>query len=156
MKTMRMLGVACSVAAMGLIGCEKKESPKPAPPKGTGTDVLKGTTDAVKDAAKGAGETVEKAAKEAKDKAVAAAQDVYDSAKKELDALAAKVSGSSSPEKPLWQKALDGVKAQFGDAEKKLGDMKADNSDWAKISEELSTLMTKAKESLQSLASQVK
>jgi hypothetical protein len=148
MKTMQLLGVACSVLALGLVGCEKKESPKPTPPKST--------TDALKDAAKDAGATVDKAAKEAKDKVVATAQDLYDSAKKELDALAARVSGSTSPEKPLWEKAVDGVKTEFAAVEKKLSDLKADNSDWAKINEELSTLMTKAKESLQSLASKVK
>jgi hypothetical protein len=140
--------VMCAAAATGLMGCDKKGSSNP-PAGGTGS---KSTSDMLKSA----GEKVDEVAKQAKEKAVAAAQDVYDAAKKEYDALAAKVSASSSPEKPLWQKAVDGVNEQLEEAGKKLNELKAENSDWKKISEEISSLMTKAKDGIKSLASQVK
>jgi hypothetical protein len=152
MNKMCIFGGVSAALVLAASGCETKEAPKPAPPKGADTTPPNKTVDAVNDAAA----AVDSAAKDAKDKAVAAAQDLYDSAKRELDELAAKVSSSSSLEKPLWERAVDGVKSQFGEAERKLGDLKADNTDWERLSGEFSTLMTRAREGLKSLASQVK
>lgn len=152
MKAFGLVAAACVAMAIGVVGCEEK---KPTTPTSGGT-APKGIGDSIKDAAKNAGETIDKAATQAKDKAVAAAEDLYNSTKSEFDALASKVSSSNSPQKPMWQTAVDSVKSHFNDAEKKLGELKADNSDWQKISGELSSLMTKIKEGIQSLASQVK
>lgn len=156
MKLQHLLSVACAALALGLIGCDKKKEPVTGAPKTPGSETLKGASDAAKDAANKAGETIDKAAKEAKDKVVSTAQGLYDSAKKEFDALAAKVSGSSSPEKPIWQKAVDGIKTQFSQADTKMSDLKADNSDWKKIGDELNALMGKISEGVKSLAGQVK
>lgn len=155
MKSMHLLGVVCSALALSVVGCEKKESPKPAPKNGTG-GTLSDAGNALKDAAKNAGGTVDQVAKEAKDKAVALAQDGYDAAKRELDDLSAKVASSTSAEKPMWERAVDGVKTQFAEMDRKLSDLRADNSDWKKISEELSALATKARTSIQELAAKVK
>lgn len=157
MKTRQLLAIITSAAlAAGFVACQKKEAPKPAPKQTESGDALKGMTDAAKDAAGKVGETVDKAATELKEKAIAAAQSAYDNAKKEFDALTAKISSSSSPEKPIWQKAADGIKAQFSDADKQLSDLKADNSDWKTLSENFTSFISKISEGIKNLASQVK
>lgn len=143
MKSLLMVGIAA--AGLLLVGCDKKG--------GSGKQT---TTDSLKNAAKDAGKAVGDLAARAKEEAVATAQDLYEKTSNEVDALADKISQSASAEKPAWEKLVEGVKTQLTEAKAKLEEMRPDNSDWKKISAEFSSLMTKAGESLKSLASQVK
>jgi hypothetical protein len=144
LKLVAVVGAGLAVALAGS-GCEKK-----------GDASKKTTTGAINDAAKGAAGAVADAAARAKEEAVAAAQELYESTSTEFDALAAKVSSSTSPEKPVWQGLVDGVKAQLGEAKTKLESMRDENADWKKLSTEFSALMTKIGDGIKSLASQVK
>lgn len=144
LKLVAVVGAGLAVALAGA-GCKKESEAN-----------KKTTTGAINDAAKGAAGAVADAAARAKEEAVAAAQELYESTMTEVDALAAKVSGSSSPEKPVWQGLVDGVKAQLGEAKTKLESMRDENADWKKLSTEFSALMTKVGESVKALASQVK
>ena len=142
MKKLMIVGVA-SLAALCAAGCKEKSTPK-------------GTTDALKDAAKNAANSVGDLAARAKEETVAAAQDLYESTAAEVDQLAKKVSESSSEQKPAWQKLVDDVKAQLGEAKTKLEAMRPDDADWKKLSSEFTSIMTKVGDSIKSLVSQVK
>jgi hypothetical protein len=150
MKNIMIAGLAAAGLMLGA-GCEKKGGAGT-----TGGTTGKKTTDAIKGAAKDAANAAGDLAARAKEEAVATAQGLYESASAEFDTLADKVSKSTAPEKAAWEKLVDGVKTQLGEAKTKLEEMRPDNADWKKLSGEFSALMTKIGDSIKSIASQVK
>lgn len=160
MKTSAFAIALCACMSIGMTGCESKEAPKKAPETSKSPiDAVKGaaekTGEAVKETAEKAKETAGDAAKEAKAKAIAAAESLHQSAKEQYEAISKKISDSTNPQKPVWQGALDGFKAQLDEAGKKLSNLKSDVPDWQTIQTELTSMLTTVNDGLKELASKV-
>ena len=96
-------------------------------------------------------------ATEAKNKVVSTIQSGLDTAKTQIDSLAAKVSGASEDQKPALQSTVDDLRAKYDAVVSKLSSLKSENgASWRQAASDVQSAFDSLKESLTSAMSKFK